>query len=294
MRAVAHNVRWRRLLPALALVAATAVAPASAQTATRCTFDGPVPGYRAMRVELPQGSDFLTLELQGTRTPRPVNDDSGWHLAEGIFVVDAVTRELVAHQVSYAGTSPPVVLVEADGEMVARQSVIAPEGPWIHGSREAATELAPGTYDIVAFGAGGPTSGALAQWWGASVYLEGAHACSASAAGEVFDHDQTDFDGGTQVHAPGVGVGEDLGLSFTTARPLVVGLLDAGFQGQSSGEVSLDYKTPAGSGQLGRGIVPFVSTAGTHEFKTSYRGVHPIVGVAGVAVELPAVPGGSS
>src|SRR5687767_8575708 len=103
--------RGRLLLVATAVLALVAP-PAGAASETRCTFEGPVPGYRALRVELPQGSDFLVLELDGQRNPRPLNDETSWHLAEGIIVIDAATRAIVAHQVLNVGTSPPVVVAE--------------------------------------------------------------------------------------------------------------------------------------------------------------------------------------
>jgi hypothetical protein len=279
----------RALLLVAALLAGLVAVPAQAAETTRCVFGGAVPGYRALRVELPAGSDFLTLELHGQRNVRPVVDESSWHLAEGIAVIDATTREIVAYQVLNAGTAPPVVVAETDGTQHVRQPLAGPEGPWIHSGRKAPPSLPPGTYDIVAFGTGGPRQGANAQTWGASIYLRGAHPCSSTTAGETFDFNHTHFSGGTQVYAAGVGTAEDVSLAFETDRPLVVGLIDAGFQGQEAGEVTLAYDLAGQTGSLGRETVPFVAGPGTHTFTASYRGLHPIVNVAGVALDLPAL-----
>lgn len=279
----------RPAVVALVVAVCASIAAADAeQDTTRCAFGGPVAGYRAMVLELPQGTDFLQLELTGQRSfPRALNSEDGWHLAEGIAVIDADTHEIMAHQVLYIGTAAPVVTAEVDGQQVARQPIQAGEGPWIHGSRNARPDLPPGNYYVVAFGTGGPTGGAFAQDWGGSIYLQGTHACHATAPGETFDFDHTQFSGGTQVYAAGVGIAEDVALTFDTDRPLVFGLMEAGVQGGGTGRVSLDYDMPSGAASLGRGIVPFVSSAGTHEFRASYQGVHPIVAVTGVALDLP-------
>lgn len=271
----------------VALAAVLLGVPASAADTTRCVFGGAVPGYRALRLELPGGSDFLVIELHGRRDPRPLADESGWHLAEGIMILDAATRELVAYQVLNAGAAPPVLVAETDGTQHARQGVQAPDAPWIHSGRKAPPRLAPGTYDVVAFGTGGPSSGARAQRWGASVYLRGSHACASATAGETFDYNHTHFSGGTQLYAAGIGVADGISLAFDTTRPLVVGLMDATSHGQQTGAVSLQFDLPGHSGTLQGEIAPFVSSAGTHSFTASYRGVHPLVNIAGVALDLP-------
>lgn len=285
-----------RLVPAVALLAlllpgtalsGAAGAAGDGPVSTRCEFDGPVPSHRALRVDLPEGSDFLTLELRGTRNAQAAGDEASWHLAEGIAVIDAATRRLVAHQVLNSGTAPPVVVAERDGTTVVRQGVVGPDGPWVHGARQAVTGLAPGSYWVVAFGAGGPATGARAQRWGASVHVEGVHTCTTPVAGEVFDHDHTDFRGGTQVHVPGAGYAEDVTLEMATERPLVFGFVDAATQGQETGEVAVGYATPSATGTLSRGITPFVSTAGPHRWTASYRGAYPVVSVTGIALALP-------
>jgi hypothetical protein len=285
--------RRRVLALAAALLAVLAAVPAQAAGTTRCVFGGSVSGYRALRIELPAGSDFLVLELHGRRNLRPITQESSWHLAEGLLVIDAASREIVAYQVLNAGTAPPVIVAEVDGGPRVREPVTAPEGPWIHSSRKLPPDLPPGTYDVVAFGTGGPSQGANAQTWGASIYLQGSHACASAVAGETFDYDHTHFAGGLQAYAAGVGVAEGISLTFETSRSLVVGLIDAGFQGADTGEVAVTYDLAGQAGTLGREIVPFVSAAGTHTFTARYRGVYPIVNVTGVALDLPGVAAGT-
>ena len=280
--------RCSRLCLGLALAVALTAVPAQAEApTTRCTFQGIAPGFRAMRLDLPDGSDFLTLQLHSDRRTRPLNDESNWHLAEGIVVVDAATLEVAAHHVQYSGTAAPVIVAELDGERVARQPATAPDGPWVHSARRSRSGLPPGSYYVVAFGTGGPSEGALAQWWSSSVYVEGSHTCQAAVDGETFDYDHTEFSGGTQVYAAGAGSAEDITLELMTDRPLVVGLMDAGAQGQAVSTVSLAYELPSISGSLERGIAPFVSQAGTHTFTADYRGAYPIIGISGAALEVP-------
>jgi hypothetical protein len=279
-----------RLPAALLLLLALVGVPAAADEApsTRCTFAGTAPGFRAMLVELTAPSDVLILQLHGQRRSRPLNDESGWHLAEGIAVIHADSRDLVAHQLRYSGTIAPSVVAEAGGHRVS-QGIVAPEGPWTHSSRDIPPRLAAGRYWVVAFGTGGPSTGALAQQWSASISLRGVHACHAHAAGETFDFDHRHFTGGTQVYAAGVGAAESSTLGFSTERPLVFGLMSARAQGSSVSTAELAFSLPAGTdGRVQGSLVPFVSTAGEHTFTTAYRGLHPIVAVTGAALELPA------
>jgi hypothetical protein len=282
-RAAAH------LALVLALVTGLAGAPAQADEATtRCTFQGATPGFRAMVVELERPSDFLLLQLHGQRRSRLVNDDQGWHLAEGIAVIDAATREIVAHQLRYSGTVAPAVVAEVDGETAVRAGAVAPEGPWTHTTRDVPPRLAAGTYWVVAFGTGGSSAGALPQQWSATVSLRGSHSCQATAPGRTFDYDQRHFTGGTQVYAAGAGTAEGTSLAVDLDRPLVFGLMSARSQVSAASTSSLDYTLPGeDAGRLDGAMRPFVSSAGTHAFHAAYRGVHPIVAVTGAALELP-------
>lgn len=266
------------------LAAGTAVAPARAEVTT-CVFGGPAPGHRAVRLDLPEGSDAFVLRLTGERGPRLVNDgdDSEWHLAQGVLVVDVDTFELAGYQVDYVGTGPPRVALTTDGQ-AARQGVPAPEGPFRHGARFAPPTLDPGSYYVVGFGTTGTDGGP--QWWGGSVTVSPEVSCLPVGEGETFDLDQTRFEGGEQVHVPGAGVAEGIAASFSTDRTLVVGLIDAAVQG-GVGSVEVDYEMPTASGTMGRGIAPFVSTGGTYRFEARYAGAYPLVAVAGAEVTLP-------
>ena len=99
-----------------ALVSVCTLAPA--QAATDCGFGGPTPGWHAIRLDLPEGTSFLTLELGGRRADnvaRPASDDNNWHLAQGIFVVNVNTRELEAYRIDSQGMAPRKVMMPSKG-----------------------------------------------------------------------------------------------------------------------------------------------------------------------------------
>lgn len=281
-----RSARTAAFLAAILWSVATGVArPGPA--GTDCPFGGPTPGWAAIRLELPSGTEFLTLELGGARAARPVYDDENWHLAQGVLVLDADTLALEAYRVGSQGMAPRRVVLRAGGTTAAAQSVAAPDVPYEHAAARLRDGLPPGNYLAIAFG----TDGGRAlqnEWWSAGVQVSGDHRCTPIGQGETFDHDHTDFGGGTQVYAPGAGYGEGLSHAFSTTRRIVVGLLDAETQARAASSVSLTYETPTTAEPItiSQKLVPFVSTAGDYRFEGSFRGVYPVLLVAGVAVDI--------
>jgi len=276
--------RLKQTVASVVVLVMGAALPASASV-TECHFGGPTPGWRAVTLDLPQGSDFLGIELRGTRATRPVRDGSSWHLAQGIYVIDAETLEVIAFRIISAGSDPRRVRVIADGTTVADQAVTSPEAQLIHAEKKLVPDLPPGTYHVVAFG----TDGGRAlpnEWWSADLRVGGSHSCAAVGSGEVFDYSHADFEGGTQINAGPVSYADGSTFSFTSERSLVVGLLDAAVQGE--GEAELDFLMPnAVTGTLEDELEPFVSTIGTHDFTARFAGPYGMVSIAGVALDLP-------
>lgn len=269
-----------------ALLSLCTFAPAQA---AECSFGGPTPGWHALKLNLPEGSSFLTLELGGARSSivgRPVQDDNNWHLAQGIFVVNAQTRALEAYRIDSQGMAPRRIVARHDGQTFVEQNAPAPDVRYEHHASKLRPGLPPGQYYVIAFGTDG---GRMLpnEWWSAGLQVQGTHSCAVIGAGETFDFDHTDFSGGSQVALPGAGRGEGLARAYNTQRGIVVGLMEAQTQARAVGSATLEYATPTATGRLSQQIVPFVSSAGAYSFSASYQGYYPTVLVAGVALDLP-------
>lgn len=271
------------------VASATLLALPSAQAAdevTTCPMGSPTPGFRVVRLELPEGSDFLTITPHGLRQQRGASGDQNWHLAEGIFVVNADTLDLEAYRVEAIGVSPRRLVVRADGTQVISQETTAPDGPFYHTAQRPRAGLAPGTYYVIGFGSDGGTS-LPNEWWSVDVRVSGKHACTPIGTGTIFDIDHTEFSGGTQIYAHVAGIAMDNRYALPTpaGTDLVVGLMDASVQGP--GEATIGYQTPLASGDVIDEIVPFVSIGGEHRFTGSFQGSFPMLLIAGVAIDLP-------
>lgn len=259
-----------------------------ASTGTDCAFGGPTPGWSAIKLDLPQGTSFLTLELAGLRTLRPVHDDDNWHLAQGIFVLNATTREVEAYRISSQGMSPRKVVARAEGVPATAPDAAAttPDVPYAHSAHGLRDSLSAGSYYVIAFGTDGG-SGLPNEWWSAGVQVSASASCARIGAGETFDIDHTDFEGGTEMYVPVAGYAEGIGARYSTTRRVVVALMDAETQARGASSVTLEYTTPTASGSLSQRIEPLASGAGSYTFGASFSGVYPIVLIAGAAIDLP-------
>lgn len=272
----------------LIVVCTVLVAPIAsrANQITVCPMGGPTPGFKVIRFELPEGSDFLGIEPHGVRQQRGASSDSNWHLAEGIFIVNAQTRALEAYRVESAGSSPRRVMVRSDGTTVVDQASTAPDGPFYHTASRPRSGLPAGTYYAIGFGSDGGRA-LPNEWWSVDVRISGAHSCTPIGTGTVFDIDHGRFQGGSAVYAHAVGSAEDITYtqSIPTSADIVVGLMDAAVQGP--GEATLNFQMPTNAGTVEDTIVPYVSIGGEHVFEADFQGAFPMVLIAGVAVDLP-------
>ncbi len=280
-------------ISALVIIMCSVVgAAARATEVTTCSMGGPTPGYRAMRFELPQGSSFLGLEPYGTRPFRPVSNNTNWHLASGVYIVNAATKAIEAYRVESTGSAPRAIVVGLEGGETTKVSTTTPDGPFYHTASKPRAGLAPGTYYAIGFGTDGGTA-TPNEWWSYDVRIEGEHKCTSIGDGVVFDVDNTEFTGGTQIFAGAVGSAEE--IKHTMPLPdnidLVVGLMDAAVQGSEigggEGGAELEYAMPSGDGVVEDAIIPFSSWSGAHDFEGSFQGAFPMLLVAGVALDLP-------
>lgn len=258
----------------------TTILPASADTA--CTLAGPTPGFKAIKLDLPQGSSYVGLELGGARTTTVGNDGSSWHFSRGVFLLDA-DLNLLTYRIQNSGSAPRRTVVEVGGQ---RQVVDAgsTEAPFVHSAQKLIPDLAPGTYYAVAFGSDG-SNRVPNEFWSADVRVQGAQSCSQVAVGSVFDLNHTDFSGEAQVYSSGIGVADEIEGSLTSSKRLVLGIMDASVQFE--GDAELDYTLSNGAtGSLDDEIVPFVTGPGTSTFTASYSGAFPIISISGIAVDL--------
>lgn len=235
-----------------------------------------------MKLELPQGSSYLGIELKAARTTRPVDDGASWHFARGIMVLDAA-MEPVAYRLEHSGVSPKTIVIDAEGERVA-QDAPGPDGPFAHLKQQLVPGLAPGTYYVVGFGVDGDRR-LPNEFWSADVRAQGVQSCTSVAVGETFDLNHTDADAGTQVYAANVGIAEDASFTMTSARNVSVGLLDCATQ--LTGTAACTVTNAAGEPVSTEDeMVPFVSGPGTSTVGFSYDGTFPVVALAGASFNL--------
>lgn len=254
----------------------------SAGADTLCSMGGPTPGFKVMKLSLPQGSDYLGIELKAARTTRPVDDGASWHFARGVVVLDASFR-LIAYRLEHSGVSPKTVLIDADGQRV-RQDVPGADGQFVHLEQKLVPGLGAGDYYVVGFGVDGDRR-LPNEYWTVDVRARGAQSCSGVAVGETFDLDHTDATGGTQVYAANVGTASGAQLSYTSARTISVGLLDCATQLTGTASCAMtdaDGDTASTEDRM----IPFVAGPGTSTATFSYEGTFPVVAIAGASFDL--------
>lgn len=266
------------------LLAAAFVLPVagSARADTLCTLGGPTPGFKVIKLDLPQGSDYLGIELKAARTTRPVDDGASWHFARGIMVLTE-TFDIVAYRLEHSGVSPKSVAVDIEGQRVV-QDVPGADGPFVHLEQQLVPGLKPGTYYVVGFGVDG-SSRLPNEYWSADVRVQGAQSCSSVATGTTFDLDHTDADSGTQAYAANVGVADDASFAYSSGRQLSVGLLDCDTQLVGSAECSA-LTADGEEIEVENELVPFVSGPGTSRVTYEFSGTFPVVALAGASFTL--------
>lgn len=280
----------RRTSILLVLAAAlSAVQPASADTI--CTLGSPTPGFKVIRLDLPQGSDYIGIELNGARATRPVDDGSSWHFARGIMVFTE-DLDLVTYRISNSGSTPKTYTVAADDQRV-QQTALGVDGPFVHNASSLVPRLAPGVYYAVAFGVDGSRN-TPNEYWSADVRVQGAVPCTSAAVGETFDLNHTDSEEGTQVYAPGIGVAEDGELLLESSRQVSIGLIDCSVQftvetddDEGVGEAGCDVELSNGATMsVEDSIVPFLTGPGASEIDFEFAGVAPVIAVSGASFTL--------
>lgn len=269
---------------AIAALALLTAPPAHAQDVTHCQLGSSTPGASVIRFDLPEGTDFVSIEPKSSR-PIRMSDARNWHLAQGLLIIDAASNEVAAARVEVYGTTPRWAVINA-GDVQARNEVATPDGPFYHQYGASVPGLEPGSYYAVGFGSDGGDA-TPNEWWQYDLRLGGRHSCRVTATGTIFDIDHTEFSDGSQVYVPAAGTAEGIAHRFgpPAGTDLIVGLMDAAVQGP--GEASLQYEMPLAAGEVDDTIVPFASVNGEHRFTATFRGAFPQILIAGVAIDLP-------
>jgi hypothetical protein len=282
---------WRATASLLAaLVLSAGVPGARAQDPSTCTFGGPAGTFSVAKVDLPQGAPQLavriTTPIQTAMQPTALaGDRSSWHLATALAILDANGR-LLASRLQQSGSSPRRVVVTYDGTGVAHQDFVGPGAPFNHQGGAAPDTLPAGTYYVVAFGSDGDARIPNPAWSAQVTFGRSISCLPLNLGGTVFDHDQTDFSGGTQIAAYGAGSGSELGLRWHANHPLNLTLLDAATQ--LVGSSTLQLRGPDGrSATVTDGMGAVSGSRGTYTVRGAFRGAFPLLLAAGVSIELP-------
>jgi hypothetical protein len=274
----------RRIVGVLIAVAlGVPITGARADATTRCSFGGPAGTSRVLRLDLPTGSDFLTMSLTATRTTRPTGTTDSWHLAAGAFVIDEATQQIVSFRISNDGTATRRTVVENDGDRVVDQAAPGPDAPFRHEALAPVPGLAPGSYLVAAFGTDG-SANIPNDPWGGFVEVSGTHTCALLPAGTIVDVNQNDFHGGTQISTTGAAYVQGAALARSLSGDLVVGLMDA--SAEATGDATLDYAMPGGAGRVRDSIEPFAAAGGDYSFVARTSGVAPIISIAALQIAL--------
>ena len=244
----------RRALAAAAVAAALvpAVPARAGGDVTQCAFAGPAGTFRAMRLSIAEPADDLVLTLAPAA--------AGTRVAAGVVVVDLASMRVVAARVAN------------DRAALRHAGFVTSPG------------LAPGEYAVVAFGADGDDAQPN-PWWRAELLVSGLHPCTPTGSGRTFDFTAADFRSGPLVVVGPAVYADGAVLTQSSARRLVVGLVDA--SGGPGGRASVSYSHPSGQGAVRDGVAPFATGGGTLRWTLDALGAVGTVDIAGVEVDLP-------
>lgn len=274
----------------LVLTGAAWTTSATADAGTTCHLGGPAGTASVLRLVLPHRTTGVAVRVTtpttvGSRPSDVAGERSSWHMATGIAVVDERTKQVVAARFIQSGSSPRRIAVSGAGQDV-RQDVAAPGAPFNHVGGEVPAVLPGGVYDVVAFGSDGDPA-VPNPWWSGQLSVGARVACDAvPATTRLFDHDGSDFTGGTQVSGYGVGYAAGTRLALTTPKDMnVVGMIDA--ERQFAGSVRVSYRPPHGQGgAVTDDLESFSGGGGRYTFTADADGVFPVTLVSGVAYRL--------
>jgi hypothetical protein len=268
---------------ATALLAVVALPAHASQTTTTCVFGGPTGTSQVRVLDLPDGSDFVTVRITAARPTRATSTHYNWHLAQGVFVIDDTTGTLIADHVRNEGTSPRRVV--AGGTSL---EALGPDTPFVHEASLSTDHLAPGRYLLVGFGSDGSPALPNDQW-GVEVVVGGTQTCPLGATisppasiTSPLDVDHTDFAGGSKVGAAGVTSVDGATYGRTFGNRFVSGFVDASVQG--AGDARVDYSHAGVTGSIVDDIQPFVALGGAYSWTATLHGV-ALANVVGVGVD---------
>lgn len=285
--------RLRAALAAAGLLAAVSVAVAPSARAVgspTCPLGGPAGTVSVVDVVLPRGAPSLALRVTSPTAVEPTGPSalgsrSSWHLATQIALLRASDGALVASRFLQSGSSGRRAAASAGGRST-QADLTAPGAPFNHTGGGAPATLPRGHYLLVAYGSDGDRS-LPNPWWSAEAAFGVSVRCIvANVPATLFDHDQTDFVGGTQATAFAASAGQGATLRVATTRRRVVGFVDA--QAQFVGSAAARYTVPGRRPVTvsGRGV-PFAGPPGRYSFSADWQGAFALVEVCGVQFDPP-------
>jgi hypothetical protein len=185
-----------------------------------CIVGGTVSGsnnsYQVRQLSLTEERGLLSLPVTLQYLPISTIDRSNWYLFGGIWILNASTLNTVAYAFFERDSAlgPPTVIVTVNGQQYAKQQVTSTDlllypvaGAWLR-----PPTLPAGSYYIVGFGTGTGT-------WSGDAFIGGTPvSCPlVTKSAQTVDLDPSDFSGGTHLLASGIGYGQGITASFTTA-----------------------------------------------------------------------------
>jgi hypothetical protein len=270
---------------ALACAFCVLASPATAATTT-CAFGGPAGTFRAIELDVDQPGTALNVTLDAAYSNTGLTNAS-WHLAAGIIVVDLGSMQPVAYSLASDGLSPRRALIAIPGQAPVATDTPGPGVPLRREAVAPAPGLAPGHYAVVAFASDGDGAEATSgpPFWRAALLVDGQHSCVSRGQGSMFDHDISDFSGGTTVAAGPAVYADGAELATSVNRELVVGLIDAG--GGPGGSAEVAFEHPSSSGTVSGQIKAFASRGGAFKWTANATAALASIDIAGVALDLP-------
>jgi len=266
---------FRRLLAAAVTTTLTATCvyagSAVASESSRCSLGGPTPAMRAIRVDLPHGSNGMSLQV---RAP----SQAGRRLVEGAFLLSE-QRRIIAFALTTDGVQPHRTTVRVGGADVVNTPDSGVAAPFGRTASAIVPDLKAGRYYLVGFGVGSATQ------WGADLQIVGAHVCAVLDGGETFDIDASQSAAHTLVDSSVATTATSAAFSWHTSHNFVVGVVQATHE--LVGHARIDCRTPTGRGSVIDTVEPFVSSAGAYRWIATATAALPVLDVAGAAISLP-------
>lgn len=275
--------KLRTALALSALALGGAVVPAIAADIVPCQLAGPAGTSSIVQVDLPHGSPSLALRVT-TAAPdsaQTMGRSGSWHLATQVAVLRASNGRLVAHRAVQFGSTPRSAVATTSGKDM-RVDAPATPAPFRHVGASVPAYLPAGRYLLVAYGSDGSPVLPNPGWAAEAAFGVPVRCVPLHTTATLLDRDQTSFSGGTQLTAPGIGIGTGTRMTWQPRQHFVVGLADTGTQ--AAGDAHLTGVLPdRRKVEVRNALQPFSGGPGTYQFSAEWTGAFPLVLVCALA-----------